>query len=180
MALYFIALLLPDSFQKQIRDIKLEIAKKYEAKHALKLPAHITLQVPFKMDSTNENELVRLLKIFSESNQEFPVILKNFGRFGQKVIFINIEDHTSLIQLHSNLQEELNKFLQFKLGAEFPKIHPHITLATRDLHHKQFPEAWADFKERKFSAQFEANRLCLFKHNGKTWDVFEKFEFDKV
>ncbi len=177
MALYFIALLPPESIRKKIHRIKLEITEKYEAKRALKLPAHITMQIPFRMESEQEENLFRLLEDFSGSQQEFPVKLKDFGRFGQKVIFINIENHAPLIQLHSSLQEKLVNFINFKSGENFPKIHPHITLATRDLHYKQFSPAWAEFKERSFSDEFMANKLSLLRHNGKTWDILHEFKF---
>ncbi len=179
MTLYFIALLLPKSLENKIQELKLEVAEKYEAKHALKLPAHITLQIPFRMETAQEKELIQLLESFSEVQEKFPVKLNDFGRFGQKVIFINIENHALFIDLHANLQETLNDFKQFNQREKFSKIHPHISLATRDLNYKQFPAAWADFKTRNFNAEFSACKLCLFKHDGKTWHILQEFELQK-
>ncbi|UJH91222.1 hypothetical protein LZ575_21950 [Antarcticibacterium sp. 1MA-6-2] len=58
MKLYFIAILPPEDIRRQIKDFKMEIALKYGAKHALKLPAHITLKSPFKILELQEKNLI--------------------------------------------------------------------------------------------------------------------------
>tara|TARA_Y100000588_G_C14102916_1_gene859623 strand:+ start:499 stop:1038 length:540 start_codon:yes stop_codon:yes gene_type:complete len=177
MPLYFLAIIPPEEIRKRIKSLKLEIAKKYEANHALKLPAHITLQIPFKIPEFEEGKLIDSLKSFAENQKSFPLNLKDFGRFGQKVIFINIEDHKDLISLHSDLQEILHKNFSLKKHEIFSKIHPHITLASRDLHYKQFPKAWADFKTREFTYSFSVKNFSLLKHDGKTWHIYQDFNF---
>jgi len=177
MSLYFIALLLPKELQERIRKIKLEIAEKYEAKHALKLPAHITLQIPFKIPETQEPNLIDVLAAFAKKQQSFGIGLKDFGRFNQKVIFINIEDHEPLKRLHAEMRDVLSENFIFKKHETFSKIHPHITLATRNLHYKQFPKAWAEFQEREFSASFTPQEFSLLKHDGKTWHRYRDFPF---
>ena len=84
MALYFLAIIPSEEISKRIKSLKLEIAEKYKAKHALKLPAHITLQIPFKIPETEEKKLIASLKSFAENQESFPLNLKDFGRFGQK------------------------------------------------------------------------------------------------
>jgi 2'-5' RNA ligase len=61
----------------------------------------------------------------------------------------------------------------------FSKIHPHITLASRDLHHKQFPKAWADFKTREFTDYFSVENFSLLKHDGKIWHIYRDFNFNQ-
>ncbi|SKB40561.1 2'-5' RNA ligase [Salegentibacter holothuriorum] len=180
MPLYFLAIIPPEEIGKRIKSLKLEIAEKYEAKHALKLPAHITLQIPFKISETEEGKLIDSLKSFAENQKSFQLNLEDFGRFGQKVIFINIEDHKELISLHADLQIILHKNFILKKHETFSKIHPHITLASRDLHHKQFPKAWADFKSRTFAASFTVESFSLLKHDGKVWHHCTNFDFNKL
>ncbi|HKL35353.1 MAG TPA: 2'-5' RNA ligase family protein [Salegentibacter sp.] len=177
MALYFLAIIPSEEISKRIKSLKLEIAEKYNAKHALKLPAHITLQIPFKIPETEEKKLIASLKSFAENQESFPLNLKDFGRFGQKVIFINIEDHKELISLHADLQEILHNNFSLKKHETFSKIHPHITLASRDLHYKQFPKAWEDFKSRSFAASFTVESFSLLKHDGKVWHRHRDFTF---
>lgn len=179
MPLYFLAIIPPEEISMRIKSLKLEIAENYEAKHALKLPAHITLQIPFKIPETEEGKLIDSLNSFAENQNSFPLNLKDFGRFGQKVIFINIVDHKELISLHANLQEILHKNFSLKKHETFSKIHPHITLASRDLHYKQFPKAWADFKTREFTDSFSVKNFSLLKHDGKTWHIYHDFDFNQ-
>lgn len=179
MTLYFLAIIPPEEIQKRIKTLKWEIAEKYNAKHALKLPAHITLQIPFKIPETEEESLIEILKEFAENQESFQLDLKDFGRFGQKVIFLNIEDHKELISLHAELQEILHKNFSLKKHETFSKIHPHITLATRDLHHQEFPKAWADFKIREFTDSFSVKNFSLLKHDGKIWHIYRDFHFNQ-
>lgn len=179
MPLYFLAIIPSEEISKRIKSLKLEIAEKYEAKHALKLPAHITLQIPFKIPETKEGKLIDILESFAKNQKSFPVNLKDFGRFGQKVIFINIEEHKEIISLHADLQGILHKNFSLKKNETFSKIHPHITLATRDLHHKQFPKAWADFKKRDFIDSFKVKSFSLLKHDGKAWHRHRDFTFNQ-
>ncbi|PKD20208.1 hypothetical protein APR41_14595 [Salegentibacter salinarum] len=178
MPLYFLAIIPPENICKRVKSLKEEIAEKYEAKHALKLPAHITLQIPFKIPESEEEKLGELLIYFTENQKAFKISLTDFGRFSQKVIFINIQQHKEIIKLHANLQQVLNKNFNFKKHEKFSKIHPHITLASRDLHYKQFPNAWANFKEREFQASFTAKSLALLKHDGKQWHMHCEFKFE--
>ncbi|PRX49630.1 2'-5' RNA ligase family protein [Salegentibacter salegens] len=175
MPLYFLAIIPSNEICKRVKSLKQEIAKKYEAEHALKLPAHITLQIPFKISEAEEEKLIDILECFAKNQKSFQLNLKDFGRFGQKVIFINIEDHEPLKILHTELQKVISANLQLKKHEKFSKIHPHITLASRDLHYKQFPEAWADFKTRDFTDSFTAQSFSLLKHDGKVWHQHRDF-----
>lgn len=178
MPLYFLAIIPSEEICEQVKSLKQEIAEKYEAKHALKLPAHITLQIPFKIPEAEEGKLIGLLEHFAAGQQSFQVELEDFGRFSQKVIFINIVNHAPLISLHADLQEILDKNFSLKKHEKFSKLHPHITLATRDLHYKQFSPAWSDFKTRQFTATFTAKNFSLLKHNGKQWNRHHNFNFN--
>ena len=175
-ALYFVALLPPQEVKEEVLNMKLEFREKYNAKHALKLPAHITLVPPLWLEKIEEQEFVNRLKKFAEKVNPFFIVLKNFGHFGPRVIYINVEDNAALQNLHKNLRETLNKFLPGETSANF---HPHITLATRDLQKNEFAKAWEDFKNRSYLAEVEIGDLTLFRHNGKTWDEVEQFNFSE-
>ncbi|TDN82763.1 2'-5' RNA ligase [Salegentibacter sp. 24] len=178
MPLYFLAIIPSQEICEQIKLLKLEIAQKYEAKHALKLPAHITLQIPFKLSQNQEERIIEVLNNFAKKQESFQVELKDFGRFTHKVIFVNILRHNEITELHAELQAILNKNFNLKKHESFSKIHPHITLASRDLSYKEFPGAWEDFKKREFKAAFYANELVLFKHDGKLWHRHLEFKFN--
>lgn len=175
MNLYFIGVVPSKKLSKEIRLIKEEFKLRYLAKHALKLPAHITLIPPFR--SNREGDLIIKLREFSAGQKEFQVCLDGFGSFSPKVIFVDISNSKQLEDLQRDLFSSIKDYLPEEINSE-KKFHPHITLATKDLYRKKFKDAWEDFRNRKFSAYLKVNKLSLFKHNGKTWDVYKEFRFE--
>ncbi|MCC8360336.1 2'-5' RNA ligase family protein [Salinimicrobium sediminilitoris] len=174
-ALYFAAILPPPGIREQVLELKLEMKEKFETSHALKLPAHITLVPPVWLENKQEHLFVDAVRIVTEETPSFPVELKDFGHFGQRVIFINAINPSRLKEFYQNLLNSLTEFLPNK-GA---KLHPHVTIATRDLSRQNFNKAWKEYKDRSFSVEFNAESLTIFKHNGKTWNILETFLLKK-
>ncbi|HEY9185026.1 MAG TPA: 2'-5' RNA ligase family protein [Salegentibacter sp.] len=179
MSLYFIAILPPETLSQSIRELKLELAKKYHSRHALKLPAHLTLQIPFKMAEAKEEKLKKLLEDFTSQQQAFEVETDGFGRFSGKVLFIAIAKNAVLQELHRKLQKHLDRSLHLKEYEKSNNFHPHFTLATRDLSSKNFEPSWKELKDQELKKTFTADSLVLFKHNAKTWDWFGEFFLNK-
>ena len=171
-ALYFAALLPPPKLKEEIRKLKLEIKGKVGASHALKLPAHITLLPPFKMESHGENGLFETLGSVSSEFNVFEVELDGFGSFGQRVIFISVINPEKITLLHRELLQATQTITGANPEGSF---HPHITLATRDLGPRDFRIVWQEYKDRTYSSNFTATAITLFKHNGKTWDILKEF-----
>lgn len=173
-ALYFTALIPPQQVKEEVLKMKLEIKEKSGASHALKLPAHITITPPFRLEEDREQELFNTLKNIAEAQDHFPVELNDFGHFGQRVIFIKVADHEPVKKLHADVSAGLASYLP---EVSKSSIHPHFTLATRDLSRENFQEAWKEFSNRSYNNSFLAEALYLLKHNGKTWDIIKKFPF---
>lgn len=89
--LYLIALLPPKEILNEIRLLKEEIKAGFAVSHALKLPAHITLQRPFRVYEEKEKELVGNLSGFSGNHEAFLVELQGFGTFPPRVIFVKMK-----------------------------------------------------------------------------------------
>ncbi|MCY2687181.1 2'-5' RNA ligase family protein [Salinimicrobium sp. TH3] len=174
-ALYFAAILPPPGIREQVLELKLEMKEKFETLHALKLPAHITLVPPVWLENNQEQLFIDAVRIVTKKTALFPVELKDFGHFGQRVIFINAVNPRHLKEFHKNLLDSLTQFLPNKSE----NLHPHMTIATRDLSRQNFKKAWKEYKDRSFSAEFNAESLTILKHNGKTWDIFETFLLKK-
>ncbi|MGB7843795.1 MAG: 2'-5' RNA ligase family protein, partial [Salinimicrobium sp.] len=168
MSLYFIALLPDDRLLEKIGNIKKEIKESYGPRHALKLPPHITIQIPFDMAEELEPVLEESLVNFSRNEEEFEIELSGFGAFKQRVIFIKIKEPTAINELHVGLQEVLKQSVGLDTKEQVENLHPHITLATRDLKKEVFRAIWNEFKNREFLSSFMAKELYVFKHNGKT------------
>lgn len=175
--LYFIALVPPQEIEEEVKSLKEEIKEKYHSQKALKLPAHITLQKPFHMTEEDEPKLLRAMERAIKAQDEFTIKLKDFGAFPPRVIYVAVENEDSVKTLYENLAEELKKTSLLSEKEVMSKLHPHITIATRDLGKKQFHKAWEEFRNRHFQSIFTADELTLFKHNGKSWDVLKVLKF---
>ena len=174
--LYFAALLPSPQIKEEILQLKLEIKEKFNVSHALKLPAHITILPPFWLENDKENDLLKMIEQRVRSQHPFQIELKDFGHFGQRVLYIGLEDPEPVKKVYDHFSPIRENFLKDSTSSS---IHPHVTIATRDLTREKFKEAWEIFKFRSYSNSFEAKELVLFKHNGKSWDIFKEFPFVK-
>lgn len=177
MSLYFIALVPPHGLREQIKAFKKEIEARYQAKHALKLPAHITLKIPFNFEKEEEPLLIKSLQELADGITVFDVELSGFDFFKSGVIFVKCKDHAPIIDVHNKLEKVFTEELGVTKNEDPSRFYPHMTIATRDLSPELFGKAREEFKNREFHASFEAESYFLFKHNGKTWDVHRKFFF---
>jgi 2'-5' RNA ligase len=169
---------LPDiRLREEIRAIKEEFSRDFSSSHALKSPAHITLQMPFKRAPDNEPLMMNALRDFSACEIPFTVELDGFGAFAPRVIFIKIKEHQAVAGLHSRLRKVLLAQIELPQREIMDEVHPHITLATRDLSRDSFGKAWALFENRKFTGSFTVNSLFLLKHNGRNWEILREFTF---
>lgn len=177
MNLYLIALIPHPFLREQIKSLKEEMKERFDAKHALKSPAHITLQMPFKRHVKEETHLIHTLKDFANRENAFTVNLFGFGCFTPRTIFVKVINQKPIIAVHERLIEVLMANMVFKENEITKKILPHLTIATRDLSIENFHKAWPEFEKRNFKSTFTAKSISLLKHNGKSWDIFKEFLF---
>jgi 2'-5' RNA ligase len=177
MDLYFIALVPHRELREEVRRIKERMKAEYGAGHALKSPAHITLQMPFKRSSEDETSISGALRRFVTGEKNFTVDIDGFGAFAPRVIFIKISEPEPVRSLHSRLKEVLITELHFSPAEIMKDVQPHITVATRDLAKEAFSEAWPVIQKEEFKASFDVRGIFLLKHNGRNWDILEEFQF---
>ena len=178
--LYLIALVPGPGLRERVRSLNEEMRDRYGASHALKSPAHITLQMPFRRVVSEEPTLIKTLKTFASGQKPLKVRLSGFDCFPPRVLYVKIVNPELLAPLHKDLQEVLRKELGFPGKESNFRFHPHMTIATRDLTEEAFHEAWHEFSGRGFEATFEVRSLFLLKHNGRTWDLFREFPFKGI
>ena len=175
--LYFIALVPGEELREKVRMIKERIRAEYNAGHALKSPAHITLQMPFKRSGADEQTIIDTLSLFAAGEAAFDIHLDGFGCFAPRVIFIRLSNPEPVIGLHRRLKPLLLDSLGFAESEIMKSVQPHMTVATRDLTKQAFAEAWPAYQDKAFTGSFSVGSLFIMKHNGRHWDVFREFEF---
>lgn len=176
--LYFIAIVAPNDINQQVLVWKKYMEQHYGCKVALRSPAHITLVPPFTMSTEKEAALTGYLQQFSNSKSSFDIRLKNFDNFKPSVIFLHVEPDDLLLQLKLDLENYLLALKDFPIKKEDRPFHPHITIANRDLHKKDFPKAWAYFQTLSFEAGFMADNISLLRHNNKEWEIASSFSME--
>ena len=176
-SLYLIALVPDTDLRVRIRSLKEEMKQRFGASHALKSPAHITLQMPFRRPDSFEPELNQALESLALKQKGFELPLTGFDGFPPRVLYVKVTNQEPVIKLHSQLQNTLKEEVGFSKGERGFRFHPHMTIATRDLTEEAFREAWPEFARRTFEAIFSVKSLFLLKHNGKAWDLHREFPF---
>jgi 2'-5' RNA ligase len=175
--MYFVALVAPNQINDDVLRWKNVMKERFDCSVALRSPAHITLVPPFWMDESLENKLQNEIRHFSQQQASFEINLKNFSAFKPRVIFVDVMANQHLQTLQAHLLQFLVRPNLFPIEKEDRPFHPHITIATRDLHKKSFHEAWEIFKEKTFAASWLVNSMSLLRHNKKNWDVIFTSQF---
>ncbi|MEQ6168255.1 MULTISPECIES: 2'-5' RNA ligase family protein [unclassified Ekhidna] len=173
-SLYFIAVLPPEEIHNEITHLKHEVAEKFDSKHALRSPPHITLHMPFKWKDKRYEELTDVIKNLNSDLKPFGVRLKNFDFFEPRVVFVNVVENGKLEELQKKVVDACRKQLKLdNANYKNRSFHPHVTIGFRDLKKRMFYEAKKEFEERKVSFKFLVNEITLLKHDGKKWNVVD-------
>jgi 2'-5' RNA ligase len=174
--MYFVAIVLPQHLDEKILQYKKWMAEKYGCKVGLKSPAHITIIPPHRMEQEKEQSLINAIEKISRETFSFNITTANLSSFAPRTLFVALQETEKL----KALKEQADAFFRntdYGMKAESRPFHPHITIATRDLHKKDFWEAWEFFKKKVFQEEFIANGLSLLKHNGSRWEVVHTANF---
>jgi 2'-5' RNA ligase len=181
IAKYFIALVPPSPIYEQAWQWKEYFKVEFNSKASLNSPPHITLHMPFEWKSEKESKLIDHLRQFSLTQSSFELVLKDFGCFPPRVIFIDLVENPELTQLQAALnsfcKKKLNLFNANRLDQPY---HPHLTVAFRDLKKSIFEKAWGSVKNVEFSGNFLVSGIMLLKRNGKSWEAMEKIAFHRL
>ncbi|MBD0332835.1 MAG: 2'-5' RNA ligase family protein [Chitinophagaceae bacterium] len=177
MYMYFIAIVLPENLNEKILKLKNLMLEKYDCKVGLKSPAHITLVPPFWMNEEKEQELISDIDSISSALQPFVVATKNFSAFKPRTIFIDVGVTEQLKSVKIAADKFFSLRPDYRVKVETRPFHPHITIATRDLHKKAFHDAWPLFEHKTFTEEWNAEGISLLRHNKKNWNVIHTSQF---
>ncbi|PWJ43410.1 2'-5' RNA ligase family protein [Sediminitomix flava] len=176
--LYFIAIVPPQPIYNQLQELTEECAQKYKSYKALNSPPHITLYMPFHFESDMLSKLTDSLTNFAQNQKDFQISLDGFSTFSPRVIFVAIQENTSLSVLQKQLLDHLKEDLEIS-NKHFAtqNFHPHITILFKDLKPEVFHQAWEELKDQKYEANFLTTSFCLLKHENGKWKLINTFHF---
>ncbi len=169
-SLYFIAIVAPEPILGEILEMKLDFRDRFNSKHGLKSPAHITLYTPFRSDTKTLIKIEKSLIEIVTKYKPFKISLNNYSHFDNRVIFVDVVNNEEIKELGSDTIETIQEIITNNNKTPF---HPHMTLATRDLTPENFNSAWSIYKQKQYNANFNATEISILKHNGKIWEIFK-------
>jgi 2'-5' RNA ligase len=172
--LYFIAIVVPEPIATEIRAFQTYAREQFNSGRALHSPPHITLIAPFQLDRSRITAVEDVLKETASCMAAFSLALGGFGRFGNKVIFIEVGRSESLEVLPASLGEALHT-AGLPMKQEDRPYHPHVTIAFKDLSREDFPAAWDDFRKKAYRAAFKVEAITLLEHREGYWRVEKEF-----
>ena len=144
--------------------------EKYGCAVGLRSPAHITLIPPFWMGEQKEQQFIKDIDAISLSAHPFTMAINNFSAFKPRTIFVDVVVNEELQSLKVAVDTFFSQS-EYKVKIDSHPFHPHITIATRDLHKKYFHEAWAMFETKKMKGEWEAKGLSVLRHNRVNWEI---------
>lgn len=177
--MYFTAIVLPDGLNEEVLKLKHFMREKWGCTVGLKSPAHITLTPPFWMEEEKAESLIHAMDGLSETCIPFTIHTNNFSAFKPRTIFIATAPDENLNRVKRAVDAFFQNHPEYKVKKETRPFHPHITIATRDLHKRAFYEAWPLFEAKEFKAGFVAEGIATLRHNKKNWDVLHTSYFGK-
>ena len=167
--LYFIAVVPPEDMRDRVTEIKEDFAEKFNSRHALKSPPHITLHMPFKWKEAKRDHLDEKLSEVARRHRTFSIAIRNFNCFEPRVIFLDVDHSSELAGLQKDVRQAMKTLNVFNSNYREKPFHPHMTVAFRDLRKKEFYRAWKIYKEREISFEFPVKAITLLRHTGKRW-----------
>jgi len=153
-----------------------EVGPKFGERYVLnsKLPAHITLKIPF--ENNNIKKVEKVLKKFIKNHKSSKIKIIGFGNFRRFVAFLKFEFPKFALGTYKEMINELGKIKGIKIHEHEKNWHPHATIAYGNTK-KSFNEIWNYLKKLnkpKFELMFD--NITIMKKVGKYWKIHKEFK----
>ncbi len=162
---------------KKYRDkLVKEVGPKFGERYVLesKLPAHITLKVPFETKRIKEVE--KVLKEFIEKNKVSKIKIIGFGHFRKFVAFLNFKFSKTALTTQKKLIRKLGKIKGIEIRESDKKWKPHATIAYGNKK-ETFNKIWSYLKTlEKPNFDLIFDNITIMKQFGKYWKVHKEFK----
>ena len=172
LQLYFIALVPPVKIQEEVTQLKVLMAERFNSKHALKSPPHITLHMPFKWKKSKLEILKSSIEKINDEMESFRIELDGFAFFEPRVVYVDVKQNQTLLELQKAVVDVGRKTLKLD-NANYKNrpFKPHMTIGFRDLRKPDFYLAKEYFQKREFKAKFDVSQVRLLKYDGGKWNL---------
>ncbi len=164
-SLWFLAILPSPDVADRVRAVQQEIADRFGPRKILRIPVHVTLEAPFRLNEEDAARMTEHLRTLSAGQPSFSLELRNFGTFRHSVVFLEVVPNLALLELHEHTSALLrDEHAYIKARSWQQGYTPHVTVANRDVTPAAHRAIWSEFNTRKFYAKFDVNEIHLLRH----------------
>jgi 2'-5' RNA ligase len=170
--LYVIVCLIKHEAHEFHEDLVKDICAKYEVKRQ-KLQSHFTIKAPFE---TDEIESVgTLVKEFSQNHCRSSFTMENYGHFGDRVAYMNIEPSKGMIETCRSFLLVLRDlpWLEWKRNENGKPIF-HCTVVSK-LPKGKFEDIWPYLLQHPFKFKCSFDNITIMQWNKDKWVIHESF-----
>jgi len=168
---YFVAYLLTGAARAYHERLTRELASRYRIfpLHERVSP-HITIKPPFETDDEGIEEVERVVRAFARTEPPQPLLIRGFGGFGFRTIYLDVDKSTGAVALVRRLIKTLNTNIPFlpKYPLEGNKLHASVA---RFLDRKQYRRIKRFIEDEKPRFDMELDSIAILKKTGRSWQV---------
>lgn len=162
---------------KKYRDkLVREVGPKFGERYVFdsKLPAHITLKIPFETKNIERVETV--LQESIRNKKPVKIKITGFGNFRRFVAFLKFDFPKSALKVQKDLIKNLSKIKNIQIKEHDKKWHPHATISYGNTE-DSFNKIWGYLQKLKtpfFETEFD--NITIMKKQGKYWKAHKMFK----
>ncbi len=176
MQKYFLAIVPEGELQERVRKLKLDIKDRYQAKYALKSPAHITLKMPFVYNQAKEEKLIEKLEGFIGAYEPMTLTIQGVKTFGDRVIYLGVEAGENLYVFQKELRTFCKRELNLVEELSDRNYHPHMTVAFKDIKKPQFQNIVQFSSDLNVYGEMEISEIWLLKRLNSRWFLYKEIK----
>ena len=180
MQKYFLAIVPEGEIQERVTQLKLDIREKFQAKYALKSPAHITMKMPFSYNEAKEEKLFEKLQEFMAGYKPLNMNIKGVKTFGSRVIYLGVEAGQDLFDFQSELKTFCRRELNLVDELSDRNFQPHMTIAFKDVKKAQFGNILEFAIKSNLNKGLIVNEIVLLKKVEGSWVSHKKLSLKHV
>lgn len=174
---YMLAYMLEGDAKQYHEELSRELSERFKLSWVgTRSDPHLTVKAPFEMDEKKQlTEVISLLDTFTQKESPEPLMLRGFGDFRGKILYMDVSAPKQTHMLLRRLQDQLRNvsWLTFE-KSEFP-LTLHATLC-RTRHPQQVKEMYAYLRKQK-QQEFESSldHIALLERGPERWQLRERF-----
>jgi 2'-5' RNA ligase len=136
---------------------------------------HLTLKAPFDALSTDILDIEHIIEKFAHLTSPVPYTLKGFGKFEDRVVYMNVEAPRETVEFIEDLKNELKQvlWLEFKPHERNTVLHATLCYPHHAAQAEEILSRLTGHVSREFHATLDT--IALLKKGDRRWEVAKTF-----